>query len=124
MHEQAGWQRQLSLPELTAQDQGTHFFTTTMVEFLDGAERQAAELQAHVASTMAELQALYGYFGEKYDGNDPVRILSTIATFLDTFSKTIAAMQVRCASCAPGIACVLECARARLLLLHERWMCL
>jgi hypothetical protein len=77
------------------QDEGATFFATTMVDFLTRAEATAATLKADVAQTMAELQALYGYFGEKYDGNDPVRILSTVATFLDMFAKTIAAMQAR-----------------------------
>ena len=66
-----------------------------MVDFLTAAEAEAAQLRADAAATMAQLQALYGYFGEAYDGNDPVRILSTVAAFIDTFSKTIDAMEVR-----------------------------
>lgn len=65
-----------------------------MVEFLTAAEAEATTLKADVKSTMTGLEELYGYFGEKYDGNDPVRILSTIASFLDIFDKSIASLKV------------------------------
>jgi hypothetical protein len=77
------------------QDEGAKFFATTMVDFLTAAEKRSRLLHQDVANTMAQLQELYSYFGEKYDGNDPVRILSTIASFLDIFDKTIASIQVR-----------------------------
>jgi hypothetical protein len=66
-----------------------------MVVFLTAAEAEAAQLKADVASTMGQLQELYGYLGEQYDGNDPMKILATVSAFMDTFDKTTAAMNVR-----------------------------
>lgn len=83
---------------MCVQDEGAEFFRTTMREFLQGAEVTVAELQASVAATMQSLRGLYDYFGEKYDGADPVRILSLLASFLDLYAKAVKQYQVRAAS--------------------------
>ena len=76
------------------QDEGAEFFRTTMREFLQGAEATVAELRASVQATMQSLRGLYDYFGEKYDGTDPVRILSLLASFLDLYAKAVKQYQV------------------------------
>jgi hypothetical protein len=80
---------------LCVQDQGAKFFTTEMVTFLTAAEAEALQLKADVGSCMEQLQELYGYLGEKYDGNDPMRILGIVSTFMDTFDKAISTINVR-----------------------------
>eukprot|EP00892_Ulva_mutabilis_P004243 jgi/Ulvmu1/2190/UM013_0036.1 len=77
------------------EDEGAEFFRTTMREFLQGAEARVAELQAAVSSTMASLRGLYDYFGEKYDGTEPVRILALLASFLDLYAKAVKQYQER-----------------------------
>lgn len=77
------------------QDGGSAFFAQTMVKFLKSAEDAVAELRAQSADTMEQLRNLYAYFGERYDGNDPVKILGTLASFLDLYAKSVKQYRVR-----------------------------
>lgn len=74
---------------MCVQDGGAAFFTQTMVEFLKGAEEAVAQLRTQSTDTMELLRNLYAYFGERYDGNDPVKILGTLAAFLDLYAKSV-----------------------------------
>lgn len=68
-----------------------------MREFLQSAEETVADIQAGVGATMQALRGLYDYFGEKYDGTDPVRILSLLSSFLDLYAKAVKQYHVRLA---------------------------
>lgn len=69
-----------------------------MVQFLKSAEATAKRLRQQSKDTMTLLRNLYAYFGEKYDGNDPVKILSTLAKFMDLYAKSVKSYQVRSTS--------------------------
>ena len=71
------------------QDGGSAFFAQTMVEFLKSAEETVKRLRTQSADTMEQLRNLYAYFGERYDGNDPVKILGTLASFMDLYAKSV-----------------------------------
>jgi hypothetical protein len=65
-----------------------------MVRFLTSAEDTVKQLRVQSSDTMELLRNLYAYFGERYDGNDPVKILGTLSSFLDLYAKSVKQYQV------------------------------
>lgn len=73
-------------------------YVATMSAFSDEAGQAMADLECQIPDTLHKLTALYSYFGEKCDDDEPFTILATLFKFLTIFDKAVTSLTVCCVS--------------------------